>query len=62
MFLRPLSTGQRVRQAFMDAASDADVDQNGKVTVHGYTHLVWTTKIPADGRPALTDMETPGTK
>lgn len=46
----------------MDAIDSAETDGNGLVTVHGYTHLAWTTKIPAEGRPSLTDVETPGVK
>lgn len=49
---------QRVRQSFMDAANEAQTDENGDVTVHGFTHLVWMSKIPVEGRSDLTDVET----
>lgn len=53
---------QRVRRQFNEAIDSAETDENGQVVVHGFTHLAWTTKIPADGRPALTDVETTGAK
>lgn len=50
---------QRVRKAFLDAidGSDAEKDADGQVTVHGFTHLAFTTKIPAEGRSASGDIE-----
>ena len=45
----------------MDAMSgnDVDIDEDGKVAVHGATIAVWTTKIPGEGRDSLTDIEKP---
>jgi hypothetical protein len=43
----------------MDALNGPDVETNekGEVALHGRTYLVWTTKIPEDGRASLTDFE-----
>lgn len=46
----------------MDAINGAETDENGQVTVHGYTHLAWTTKIPAEGHSASADMEETGAR
>lgn len=53
---------EEVYKTFMDAINEPDVEKNGKgeVVVHGKTYMVWTTKIPAEGREALTTVESPG--
>lgn len=46
----------------MDALNSPDVETNdkGEVAIHGNTYVIWTTKIPEDGRATLTDVERPG--
>jgi hypothetical protein len=46
----------------MDALNGPEVETNekGEVAVHGLTYIVWTSKIPADGRASLTEVERPG--
>ena len=55
-------TRQRTYKAFMDAVNSPEVetDENGNVAVHGTTIAVWTTKIPAEGRDGMTDVERSG--
>ena len=48
----------KTKQTFMDAVN-AEKDANGNVTVHGYTHAIWTSKIPEEGRENLTDVQRP---
>jgi hypothetical protein len=45
----------------MDAINSPEVetDSTGEVTLHGTTIAVWTTKIPAEGRESLTEVEKP---
>lgn len=45
----------------MDALNEPEVetDENGNVAVHGETIVVWTSKIPEEGRDELTDVERP---
>ncbi|KAK5719849.1 hypothetical protein LTR15_007121 [Elasticomyces elasticus] len=52
---------ERTYKTVMDALNspDVDVDQDGKVAVHGKTFIVWSSKIPEDGRASLTDVEMP---
>ena len=52
---------QRTYQLFMSAidAPDVETDENGDVAVHGTTPIVWTGKIPTEGREDLTGVETP---
>ena len=40
-------------------APDVETDENGNVAVHGTTPVVWTGKIPTEGRESLTGVETP---
>ena len=42
----------------MDALNDSEVKVNekGEVAVHGNTFIVWTSKIPEDGREELLDV------
>ncbi|KAK6433007.1 hypothetical protein LTR95_010815 [Oleoguttula sp. CCFEE 5521] len=56
-----LATSKRTKKAFDDAvnAPDVEVNEKGEVAVHGTTYVVWTTKVPADGRPDLTGVERP---
>ncbi|KAH9844443.1 Methyltransferase domain [Teratosphaeria destructans] len=53
---------EHVRQTIMDALNgpDTTVNQEEEVAVHGSTYLVWTSKIPEDGRASLTGVERPG--
>lgn len=53
---------QKTNGAFMDAISAPNVekDANGNVVVHGNTYVVWTTKIPAEGRESLIEVERSG--
>lgn len=53
---------QRTYKTFIDAINGPEVEVNdkGEVAVHGNTFVVWTTKIPEDGRGSLTDVERPG--
>nr|OQO24333.1 hypothetical protein B0A51_05560 [Rachicladosporium sp. CCFEE 5018] len=53
---------EKTRKVFDDAinAPDVEVNEKGEVAVHGTTYVVWTTKVPADGRPDLTGVERPG--
>lgn len=52
---------ERVYRKFMDALDDQDVetDENGNVELHGETVMVWTSKIPEEGRGELIDVEEP---
>ena len=52
---------EQTYNTFMDILSgpDVEIDENGNVVAHGSTPTVWTTKIPAEGRNGLTDVETP---
>ena len=45
----------------MDALNSPEVEtnDNGEVAVHGNTYIVWSTKIPEDGRDSLTGVEMP---
>lgn len=45
----------------MDALNSPDVetDENGNVELHGETVMVWTSKIPEEGRDELIDVEEP---
>ncbi|EME80282.1 uncharacterized protein MYCFIDRAFT_31560 [Pseudocercospora fijiensis CIRAD86] len=53
---------EKTKKTFMDAIGAPDVERDaGNVVVHGNTYLVWTTKIPAEGRESLTGVERPGT-
>ena len=47
----------------MDALNSSEVETNekGEVAVHGNTYIVWSTKIPEDGRESLTEVEMPDT-
>jgi len=42
----------------MDALNSPDVETNekGEVAVHGNTFIIWTSKIPEDGREELLDV------
>ena len=53
---------KRTYRTVMDALNspEVEVNENGEVAVHGLTYIVWTTKIPEDGRESLTDVEMPG--
>ena len=50
---------QRTYKTFMDYvnAPEVETDENGNVAVHGTTFAVWTSKIPAEGREGLTEVE-----
>ncbi|KXT11154.1 hypothetical protein AC579_4068 [Pseudocercospora musae] len=50
---------EKTKVTFMDAigARDVETDAAGNVVVHGNTYVVWTTKIPAEGRENLTEVE-----
>lgn len=52
---------QRTYKTFMDAIGgpDTETDENGNVALHGTTYAVWTTKIPAEGREELIDVDRP---
>ena len=45
----------------MDALGGAEVetDENGNVAVHGETIIVWSSKIPEEGRDSLVEVERP---
>ncbi|KAF2766014.1 S-adenosyl-L-methionine-dependent methyltransferase [Teratosphaeria nubilosa] len=53
---------ERAHETIMDALDSPDTKANeeGEVAVHGSTYLVWTSKIPEDGRASLTGVERPG--
>ncbi|KAK5107831.1 hypothetical protein LTR62_000645 [Meristemomyces frigidus] len=53
---------ERTKQKVMDALNSSEVETNekGEVAVHGLTYVVWTSKIPEDGRAGLTEVERPG--
>ena len=57
-----LTKSQRTYKTFMDALNSPEVEANekGEVAVHGNTFIVWTSKIPEDGRENLIDVEKPG--
>ncbi|KXT06260.1 hypothetical protein AC578_9117 [Pseudocercospora eumusae] len=48
---------EKTKKIFMDAVGAPDVEH---VVIHGNTYVVWTTKIPAEGRKNLTEVERPG--
>lgn len=53
---------ERVKRVLMEAIrddADAERDGEGKVVVHGYTHMVWTSKIPREGREELMGVQRP---
>lgn len=53
---------ERVKRVLMEAIrddADAEGDGKGKVVVHGYTHMVWTSKIPREGREELMGVQRP---
>ncbi len=37
------------------SSPDVEVDENGNVVAHGATTVVWSGKIPEDGRDGLGD-------
>ena len=45
---------ERVHRAFAEILDDPSAERNekGEVALHGCTYIVWTTKIPAEGRTA----------
>ncbi|EMC91343.1 hypothetical protein BAUCODRAFT_39511 [Baudoinia panamericana UAMH 10762] len=53
---------ERTHQTVIDALNSPEVETNerGEVAVHGKTYVVWTSKIPEDGRASLTNVERPG--
>ncbi|KAK4561013.1 hypothetical protein LTR86_004968 [Recurvomyces mirabilis] len=53
---------ERTKQIVMDALNSSEVETNdkGEVAVHGLTYIVWSSKIPEDGRASLTEVERPG--
>jgi hypothetical protein len=57
--LPELTFSQEAKKTFDKAINAPDVETNdkGEVAIHGTTYIVWTTKIPEDGRENLTDVE-----
>ncbi|TKA80403.1 hypothetical protein B0A55_01898 [Friedmanniomyces simplex] len=53
---------EKTYKTVMDALNSPEVQVNekGEVAVHGVTFIVWTSKIPEDGRESLMDVEMPG--
>lgn len=54
-------TLERTKATFMDAIKSPDVekDAEGNVKIHGNTHVVFTSKIPAEGREDLIETDGP---
>ncbi|KAF2481085.1 S-adenosyl-L-methionine-dependent methyltransferase [Neohortaea acidophila] len=50
---------EKTYKTFMEALNspDTETDGEGRVAVHGTTFAVWTSKIPAEGRDELADVE-----
>lgn len=53
---------ERTHRSFMHALNGLEVETNekGEVAVHGNTYIIWTSKIPEEGRAGLNEVETPG--
>lgn len=53
---------ERTHRSFMQALNGPEVETNekGEVAIHGNTYIIWTSKIPKEGRPGLTEVETSG--
>ncbi|KAK0320747.1 hypothetical protein LTR91_022595 [Friedmanniomyces endolithicus] len=52
---------EKTHKTVMDALNGPEVEVNdkGEVALHGRTFVVWTSKIPEDGRESLLGVETP---
>ncbi|KAK1084323.1 hypothetical protein LTR48_005550 [Friedmanniomyces endolithicus] len=52
---------EKTYKTVMDALNgpEVEVNEKGEVALHGRTFVVWTSKIPEDGRESLLDVETP---
>lgn len=57
-----LITHQRTKKVFDEALNAPDVETNekGEVAIHGTTYAVWSSKVPAEGKEHLLDVDRPG--
>ncbi|KAF2863503.1 S-adenosyl-L-methionine-dependent methyltransferase [Piedraia hortae CBS 480.64] len=50
---------EKTRREVMDALQDAKKNIKGEVAVHGNTYIVWTSKVPQEGKKNVFSVEDP---